>query len=97
MFWWDLPDRQEPGPGARKDAVRSIVHRMNDNWRIVREAFKKEQDRAAAYADRRSADYQIKKVRTRSSNAGDTTEDSSVATEGRWRPGQWDHSGSREC
>ena len=41
VFWLDLPDRQEPGPGQRKEAVRSIVHRMNDNWRIVREAFKK--------------------------------------------------------
>ena len=37
-----------------------MVHRMNDDWRMEREAFKKEQDRAAAYADRRRADYQFK-------------------------------------
>ena len=33
-----------------------MVYRMNDDWRMVREAFKKEQDRAAVYADRRRAD-----------------------------------------
>ena len=37
-----------------------MVHLMKDDWRMVREAFKKEQDRAAAYADRRRADYQFK-------------------------------------
>ena len=41
-FWWYLPDRQEPGSGARKDAVRGMVHRMKDDWQMVR---------AAAYAD----------------------------------------------
>ena len=41
VFWWDLTDRQEPGPVARKEAVRGMVHRMNDDWRMVREAFKK--------------------------------------------------------
>ena len=51
VFWWDLPDRQEPGSGVRKEAVRVMVHRMNDDGRMVREAFKKYQDRAAAYAD----------------------------------------------
>ena len=60
VFWWDLPDRQEPGPGARKEAVRGMIHRMKDDWRMVREAFKKEQDMAAAYADPRRADYQFK-------------------------------------
>ena len=29
-------------------------------WRMVRKAFKKEQDMTAAYADRRLADYQFK-------------------------------------
>ena len=57
VFWWDLPDRQEPGPGAKKEAVRGMLHRMKDDWKMVRAAFKKEQDRAAAYADRRRADY----------------------------------------
>ena len=61
VFWWDLPVRQEPGPGARKEAVRGMVHRIKDEWRMVREAFKKEHARAAAYADRRRADYQFKK------------------------------------
>ena len=37
-----------------------MVHRMKDDWRMVRKAFKKEQDRAAACADRRRADYQFK-------------------------------------
>ena len=46
VFWWDLPDRQEPGPGAKKEAVTGIVHRMKDVWRMVRGAFKKEHDRA---------------------------------------------------
>ena len=36
-----------------------MAHRMKDDWKMVRAAFKKEQDRAAAYADRR-ADYQFK-------------------------------------
>ena len=48
VFWWDLPDRQEPGSGARKEALRWMVHRMKDDWRMVLEAFKKEQDMAAA-------------------------------------------------
>ena len=43
-----------------EEAVRCIVHRMKDDWRMVLEAFKKEQDIAAAYADRRLADYQFK-------------------------------------
>ena len=60
VFWWDLPDRQEPGLGARKEAVRGIVHRKKDDWKMVRAAFKKKQDRAAAYADGRRADYQFK-------------------------------------
>ena len=64
VFWCDLPDRQEPGPGARKEAVRGMVHRMKDDWKMVRAAFKKEQDRAAALADRRRADYQIKEGQT---------------------------------
>ena len=59
VFWWDLPDRQEPGPGAKKEAVRGMVHRMKDDWKMVRAALKKDQDRAAAYADRRRADYQF--------------------------------------
>ena len=33
---------------------------MKDDWKMVRAAFKKEQDMAAAYADRRRADYQFK-------------------------------------
>ena len=33
---------------------------MKDDWRMVREPFKKEHDMAAAYADRRRADYQFK-------------------------------------
>ena len=37
-----------------------MVHRMKDDWRMVLKAFKKEQDMAAAYADRRLADYQFK-------------------------------------
>ena len=37
-----------------------MVHRMKDDWKMVRAAFKKEQDRVAAYADRRRADYQFK-------------------------------------
>ena len=61
VFWWDFPDRQEPGSVARKEAVRGMVHRMKDDWRMVREAFKNEKDMAAAYADRRLADYQFKK------------------------------------
>ena len=48
VFWWDLPDRQEPGSGASKESVRGMVHRMKDDWRMVREAFKKEQDMAKA-------------------------------------------------
>ena len=59
MFWWDLPDRQDPEAGVDKDAVRGMVHRMKVEWRMVRKAFKKEQDRAATYADRRRADYQF--------------------------------------
>ena len=35
-----------------------MVHRMKDDWRMVREAFKKEQDLAVAYADWTRADYQ---------------------------------------
>ena len=42
------------------EAVRGMVHRMKDEWRMVREALKNEQDRAAACADRRRADYQFK-------------------------------------
>ena len=57
VFWWDLPDRKEPGSGVEKEAVRGMVHRMKDNWRMVRKAFKNEQDKVAAYADRRRADY----------------------------------------
>ena len=41
VFWWDLPGRQEPGPGARKEAVRCVVHRMKDDWMMVRDAFNK--------------------------------------------------------
>ena len=33
---------------------------MKDDWRMVREAFKKEQDLTAACADGRRADYQFK-------------------------------------
>ena len=40
--------------------MRGMVHRMKYDWKMVREAFKKEQDRAAAYADRRRAYYQFK-------------------------------------
>ena len=36
-----------------------MVHRMKEDWRAVREAFKKEQDSADAYADRRRVDYQF--------------------------------------
>ena len=88
VFWWDLPDRQEPGVGARKEAVRGMVHRMKDDWRMVR---------AAAYADRRRADYSSRKVRMCLLTAGGTTEGSSAVTEGRWRPEQWDLSGTRGC
>ena len=59
MFWLDLPYSQEPGPGARKEAVRGMVHRIKEDLRVVREAFKKEQDKADVYADRRRADYQF--------------------------------------
>ena len=59
VFWWDLPDRHEPGSGAKNEAVRGMVHRMKDDWRMVLAAFKKEHDRAAAYADRRRAEYQF--------------------------------------
>ena len=37
-----------------------MVHRMNEDWKMVRAAFKNEHDMAAAYADRRRADYQFK-------------------------------------
>ena len=37
-----------------------MVHRMKDDWRMVRKAFKNEHDRIAAYADPRRADYQFK-------------------------------------
>ena len=37
-----------------------MVHRMKEDWKIVRKAFKKVQDRTAAYTDRRRADYQFK-------------------------------------
>ena len=37
-----------------------MLHRMKDDWKMVRAAFKKEQDMAAAYVDRRRADYQFK-------------------------------------
>ena len=37
-----------------------MVHRMKDDWMMVRAAFKKEQDIAAAYVDRRRTDYQFK-------------------------------------
>ena len=40
--------------------MRGMVHRMKDDWKMVREAFKKEQDMAEAYAARRRADYQFK-------------------------------------
>ena len=33
---------------------------MKVDWKMVREAFEKEQYRAAAYADQRLADYQFK-------------------------------------
>ena len=36
-----------------------MVHRMKEDWRAVREAFKNEQDSADAYADRRRVDYQF--------------------------------------
>ena len=36
-----------------------MVHLIRENWRAVPEAFKKEQYRADAYADRRRADYQF--------------------------------------
>ena len=38
-----------------------MVHQVKDDWRMVREAFNKEQDLTVAYADRRRADYQFKK------------------------------------
>ena len=41
VFWWDLPDRQEPGPGAKKEAVRGMVHRMKDDWKMVRAALRR--------------------------------------------------------
>ena len=44
----------------RNEAERGMVHRMKDDWKMVRAAFKKEQDMTAAYADRRRADYQFK-------------------------------------
>ena len=59
VFLWDLPDRQEPGPVAKKEAVRGMVHRMKDWW-MVMEVFKKEQDLASANADWRRVDYQFK-------------------------------------
>ena len=95
VFWWDLPDRQEPGPGAKKEAVRRMVHRMKDDWKMVRAAFRKEQDRAAAYADQRRADYQFNEGQDVLINR--TTEDSLAVIEDRWRLKQWDLSGSRWC
>ena len=60
VFWLDFPDMQEPAPRANKEAVSGMAHRMKEDWRMVSEAFKKEQDLALAYADRRRADYQFK-------------------------------------
>ena len=66
-----------------------MLHRMKDDWKMVRKEFKKEQDRAAAYADRRRADYQFKEGKTCLSIAGGTTDGSSAVTGRRWRRGQW--------
>ena len=74
-----------------------MVHRMKYDWRMVRKAFKKEQDRAAAYADRRRSDYQCKEGQYVLINRSGITEGSSAVTGGRWRRGQWDLSGSKEC
>ena len=52
-FWWDLPENDEPGPEARKEVVRETVRRMRKELTAVREAFKKEQQRALAYANRK--------------------------------------------
>ena len=73
-----------------------MVHRMKDDWKMVRAAFKKEQDLVAAYADRRRADYQFKKGQD-VLIAGDITEDSLAAIGGRWRLEQWDLSWLRGC
>ena len=97
VFWWDLPDRREPGPGVEEEAVRGIVHRMKDYLKMVRKAFKKEQDRAAAYADRRRSDYQCKEGQYVLINRSGITEGSSAVTGGRWRREQWDLLWSREC
>ena len=97
VFWWDLPDRHEPGPGAKKEAVWGMVHRMKGDWKMVRATFKKEQDRAAAYADRRLATTSSRKVRMCLLTVGGTTDGSSAVTGGRWRLEQWDFSGSRGC
>ena len=37
-----------------------MVHRMKEDWKIVRKAFKKVHDTAAAYSDRIRADSQFK-------------------------------------
>ena len=94
-FWWDLPYRQEPGSDARKETVRGILHRIKDDWRMVREAFKNEQDRAATYADQRLADYQFKECQDVLIKRRRHYRGQSAVIGGRWHLGQWDLSGSR--
>ena len=45
--------------GPRNEAVRATMHRMSADWEAVRNAFKKEQKRAAEYSTRKRADYQF--------------------------------------
>ena len=97
LFWWDLPDRQEQGSGVNKEAVRGMVHRMKDDWIMVRKAFKKEQDRAAAYADRRRPDYQFKEGKDVLINRRRHYPWQFGSDRGRWSREQWDLLGSREC
>jgi hypothetical protein len=59
-FWWDLPENAEPGPGAKKEVVRETVRRMRKEWVAVREAFKKEQQKALVYANRKRANYEFR-------------------------------------
>ena len=74
-----------------------MVHRMKDDWRMVREAFKKEQDRAAAYADRRLADYQFKEGQDVLINRRRHYRGQFGSDRRRWRPERWDPSESRGC
>jgi hypothetical protein len=59
-FWWDLPETEEPGPEDRKEVVRETVRRMKTEWKVVRAAFHREQQKALAYANRKRANYDFR-------------------------------------